>query len=164
MKRICIVIVSFMSLGFSIGNNDFLPKLDVARKLADGTSSAFTHFNGSGTANKVIDNHDGYVYSKGDAFWAPYTTESNLVLVEEQFWFTPGIVAHTQNASAFNDGVSLGKGIIDFAVKKCVSEDGSSRGGSVSVKTFWPQSSDVVTVLTSSYGGSLSGSSAFKKE
>ena len=126
--------------------------------LAEETSSPFT-FLGSTDFKKTIDEVDGYVYYKAETYKASYTESSNLYLQKFQTIFTPGHTAR-QNGSKWKDGSDywdyyLNTGYVHAEIVRAIDEENNKLGGNISLKAFWPQSSNVKTTITSSFGNSL---------
>lgn len=136
-----------------------------AYSQGSGVSSAFSYLGGSPSAQKCLDNPDGYAYYLNSVYKSPYTNASDLYLLREQIWFTPGYAARNDgtnpNRDYYNSGAMLGKGTVGVTLKKY--ESGDAHGGDVAIKSFWPQSSNVSTTVTSSFGTTLSGSLGFSQ-
>ncbi len=125
------------------------------------TNSVFTRIAGSPNAFKIIDNRDGYVYYYNSIYKAPYTNLSNLYLLEEEMWFTPGDVPASAGYSQYVSGTRLGKGSVELEILQYGDAERNISGGVPYVKAFWPQSSKLNTTISSSCGGTMSKQSAW---
>lgn len=128
------------------------------------TGSIFTRISGSPHAFKIIDNRDGYVYYYNSIYKAPYTNVSNLFLLEEEMWFTPGNVPASAGYSQYVSGTRLGKGSVELEILQYANADKNIVGGVPCVKAFWPQSTKMSTTISTSFGGTVSEQSAWGKD
>ena len=118
-------------------------------------TTIFQKFGVSHEATKLIDNKDGYTYRLCDIYKASFTDYSDLYIVREQIWITPGRIARTEN-NYYND-VQLGRGSVSIELQEYYESD-NKHGGHITTKAWWPQSSQVNVALSSSYSSSYSNS------
>ena len=107
---------------------------------------------------KTLEYDDGYVYATLSVYRAPFTEKSNLYLLNAAVQFTPGHVAilndNTQsNGEPFADSY-LGAGF--FHIRLAEVNEGWRHSSKLKIKQCWPQSSDVSTTISSSFGSELS--------
>lgn len=127
------------------------------------TDSVFGRIAGSPQAFKIIDNRDGYVYYYNSIYKAPYTNVSNLFLLEEEMWFTPGNVPASAGYTQYVSGTRLGKGSVELEILQYTDASRNIVGGKPYVKAFWPQSGRMSTTISTSCGGVVSEQSAWGK-
>lgn len=108
---------------------------------------------------KAIESSDGYLYLDVSLYKSPYTEKSNLYILNTEATFTPGVVA-LANGSKQSNGESfvqayLSSGFLHVEIKQAYNE-GWRKSGAIAIKECWPQSSNVSTTISSSFGSTLS--------
>lgn len=146
-------IVSFILLSSLCVNNNSSASFAINNYSEQTT--IFQKFGVSHEPTKLIDNNDGYTYRLCDIYKSSFTNYSDLYIVREQIWITPGRIAKMEN-SKYSD-VQLGKGLVSIELQEYFEND-NKHGGHIKTKAWWPQSSQVNVSLSSSYSDSYSNS------
>jgi hypothetical protein len=123
---------------------------------SSGISSSFASLGTPSDLVKIIDNDDGYVYYRASVYACSYTPLSNLYILNTQVWFTPGYAAYHAYGGTYHEGSRLNKGSIGITLHRFLDSSTNSLGGVIYPKAFWPQSSTVVSTITSSFSTTFS--------
>lgn len=102
--------------------------------------------------NKVIDCLDGYAYSQTWYYTAPYTNNSDLLLIHTRTEFVPGCVAYGNGDTEYDKSRKLSWGYVHINLEQYTDTNKNAYGGLIEPIARWPMSSSVTTTVTSSFG------------
>lgn len=106
---------------------------------------------------KTLESEDGYAFADLAVYKSPFTECSDLYLLQAAVSFTPGCVARANGSKQSNgdDFVNsyLNSGYFHLEVNDI--DQGWRRSSQIAIKGSWPDSSNVQTTISSSFGVSL---------
>lgn len=106
---------------------------------------------------KTLESEDGYAFADLAVYKSPFTECSDLYLLQAAVSFTPGCVARANGSKQGNgdDFVNsyLNSGYFHLEVNDI--DQGWRRSSKIAIKGSWPDSSNVQTTISSSFGVSL---------
>lgn len=98
-----------------------------------------------------------YYYYNADVYSCPFTSVSNLILINVNSTFVPGNVPVENGDSSYNKDHHLKDGYIHILPHRI--SEGSNTSPSFVIKDAWPKSSTSKVSITTSFGGTYNFSS-----
>lgn len=100
-----------------------------------------------------------YYYYDTKVYYADFTSNSDLMLIETHTVFVPGNVAYDNGDKTYDSVHHLKDGYVHITPKKI--QQGNDTSSSFIVKAAWPQSSTSEISVTTSFGGQYNFGSGF---